>query len=186
MGIDVGRNFDVRVSAIEGFNRRCVFAGKVKNVEDLLDIAIRYNVEVAVIDAMPEAIVSQEFQDSMAQLGKAAWLCRYGSEGDSKKIKRDMNDRVLTVDRTAVLDRALQKIKGGRNFLPTNYKALAGGNYVHEMTSSVRKVEQDAKGNTRFIWTKTEDHQRHADVYDMLAAEMMIALELSLDMVSVG
>jgi hypothetical protein len=74
------------------------------------------------------------------------------------------------------MDKALSDLKSGRNLLPVNYKSIminkkGLSDYVEEMTGPVRQ-EIDDKGNTTIVWSKCVDHHRHADVYDMLAAEM--------------
>lgn len=170
MGIDVGKKFDVRISEVlKDGRRRAVFIGKVDTREELINLGRRYNVYVAVIDSMPEYRVVMDLQ---ADAPFHVWACRYESEGKDRRAKRDRKNRLISGDRTVLMDRALSEIKSGRNILPTNYKSIMKGKYVDEMLEPVRQEEKDSAGNVKFVWSKGEDHQRHCDVYDMLAADL--------------
>jgi len=86
---------------------------------------------------------------------------------------------MIHIDRTVALDRGLSEFKGGRNYLPSNYESILGGEYKEEMTESVRQEEQDRQGNLRMVWSKGKDHARHADLYDLLASEFCAGSGLS-------
>lgn len=184
MGIDVGKFFDVRISrpTPEGV-RIPQYIGKVRTIKDLIDLGNSYNVEVAVIDSMPETKLVQDFQDSAPFF---VWLCRYGSEGKDARLKYDRSNHVVVVDRTVSLDKSFSEIKMGRNIMPSNFDKILNGEYVNEMTSSVRKSMEDNAGNIKYVWTKDIDHQRHADNYDRIASEMVISCENVLNDVCVG
>lgn len=173
MGVDVGSNLDVRVSYVTSQGkRRAVFIGKVKNLDELVDIIERYNVQVAVIDSMPEATLVADFQE-VAPCD--VWACSYRqSEGSDKRKRFDYNTQMVMIDRTAALDKSFAQLKRRRNLLPENYGPLLSGVYVEEMCLPVRELVEDSKGRQRYEWTKGIDHQRHADTYDALAAEMML------------
>tara|TARA_B100000809_G_scaffold210863_1_gene214321 strand:+ start:589 stop:2142 length:1554 start_codon:yes stop_codon:yes gene_type:complete len=182
MGIDVGRNFDVRVSEVESNgSRRAVFIGKVTSRQELIDIGLRYNVYVAVIDSGPETRFVEEFQQDAPFF---VWTCRYDGEGTDKRTKKDRKTRSIHIDRTVALDRGMTEFKRSRNFLPMNLEHILEGDYVDEMINSIRKEELDARGNTKMVWTKCVDHQRHADLYDLLASEFCSSS--GLDGISVG
>lgn len=167
MGVDVGSVFDVRVSEIKGNVRKAVFIGKVKTVAELHDLISEYNVERCVMDAGPETMLAQDFQDDSIC---DTWLCRYASEGDSRRIRKDIKNRILNVDRTMIMDKSFAKIRGSKNHLPTNFKYLINGMFIKEMLGPARQTVKDTKGNPKVTWTKCIDHQRHADTYDCLAA----------------
>lgn len=174
MGIDVKSDvFDVRVSDVSAVTRRAVLIGKVKGQTELEGIAERYSVQTAVIDSEPEVRIAEDFQDALIAKGIAAWRCKYPpTEGRDIGIRKDFATLRVTVDRTVALDRSLANLRAGRNLLPENYSGILSGQYLAEMTASVRKQVSDTSGNTRYIWTKCEDHARHADFYDWLAGEL--------------
>lgn len=186
MGIDVGGVFDVKVSYLESKGvRRCVYIGKVRTVADLLDIVERYNVERAVIDSLPEITQAQDFQDQAMLKDCDVWLCKYASEGESRDKQYNAIDRRISVDRTEALDRSFAALKKRKTVLPENYDMVLNGEFTSEMCLPVREVDEDIeKGKTRFKWSKGKDHARHADTYDMLAANLM--MENLLDEVHVG
>jgi hypothetical protein len=170
MGVDVGTNLDVRISKIEAKRvRRVVFVGKIRatNVEELHDLIVRYNVEEVVIDAAPELVLAQDFQEAAAC---RVWLCRYSGEGTDRRRTYNPSDLMISVDRTEALDRAYAALRMSKVVLPANYQEILGGDFVAEMCLPVRQITEDAKGNSRYEWTRGKDHQRHADAYEMLAA----------------
>ena len=182
MGVDVGGNLDVRISHVDSDGkRRAVFIGKVKTLDDLYDLIDRYNVEKCVVDSMPEVTLVQDFQE-IAECD--VWLCRYRGEGADRRKTYDTMDRVINADRTECLDRAFASIRGKKNILPLNYTSIMKGAYSKEMCNPIRQIIEDTRGNTRYEWTKCVDHQRHADSYDLLAANLL--LEAVLDYVEIG
>jgi len=172
MGVDVGGNFDVRISHVHPRGQReAVFIGKVRNnLEELIDLIHRYNVEKVVIDAMPEITLVQDFQD-MAPCD--VWLCQYAREGKDGRRTYDVRDRIIRADRTEALDRGFAHLRRKINYLPTNYESVLGGSYAKEMCGPVREVVEDDKGNAKYEWSKCTDHQRHADAYDIFASDLV-------------
>ena len=171
MGVDVGGNLDVKISYVPGDGtRQMVYIGKVKRLETLYELIERYNVEKCVIDSMPETKLVQDFQDeAMCDV----WACRYSGEGSDRRMRYDVNERIVTVDRTETLDRSFSDLKTKKTILPKNFRSIFQGEFTREMTGPVRGVVEDDKGNKKYEWSKCKDHQRHADGYDMLAAKMM-------------
>lgn len=173
MGIDVGATLDVRISEIRGNKRRLVFAGKLKpSIESICELIDRYDVRFCVIDHGPEI----GFVNDLKEVAPCdLWSCVYRSvEGADGRKKYNTIDRIISADRTECLDRAFSLIQKKRNVVPSNFQLIFEGGYVSEMCGPVRILTEDAKGRKRFEWTSCEDHQRHADVYDMLAAEALV------------
>lgn len=183
MGIDVGANLDVRISFVEPYGqRRMVFCGKLKSIDEVHELIERYNVEKCVIDSLPEITLSQDFQ---LHAECDVWLCRYHKqEGTDRRVQYNAIHRILSVDRTAALDRSYAAVKMRKIILPENYKSVLAGEFFKEMTGPVREVIEDNRGNLAYQWTKCKDHQRHADSYDKLAGDMMI--ESVIDTICVG
>ena len=184
MGVDVGKMFDVRISEVDEMtgSRKMVFTGKVKHKSDLIKLGIDYNVEACIIDSMPETRIAREFQEEAPFY---VWLCRYGGEGGDGHVKWDSKMMNVNCDRTWLLDKTFAEIKKGRNIFPENVESAINGVLLKEMCGTVRAAEQDKKGNTKYIWSKCQDHQRHADGYDYLASTLMVSGSASLT-VSIG
>lgn len=171
-GIDVGGTvYDVKVSDIsERGVRKAVFIGKLREIDDVMAVCMRYNVQIAVIDSEPEMHISEEFQEKAPFV---VWRCKYPpKEGKDSRTRKDYDNMRVTVDKTIALDRSLASIRGGGMLLPSNYAAILSGQFSKEMTFSVRRSVDDNSTNGRNIWTKGEDHARHADFYDYFASTL--------------
>jgi hypothetical protein len=177
MGIDVNMPFfAVRISDYpfveEGtLYRRCVFAGEVADVKSLHELIAAYNVTSCVIDAQPEIRMAQEFQrDAKCSV----YRCRYEpTEGVAvKDLVIDDTNGIVTVDRTSSLDLVLKSYLDGTTMLPTNYSEMANGKFSRQMCASVRKMEITDRGQQRYVWVRSEDHQFHADNYDLIASRI--------------
>ena len=176
MGVDVAASrLDVRISYLEGNNRRAVYLGKLVSPnrwEDLLLLAERYNVQCCVIDYAPEVERAIEFQE---RAKFEVWRVNYLGAGSTRGMKYNSTDRLITIDRTLALDKAYTQLKTKKNVLPCNFTSVFDGEYVKEMTSLIRELSEGKNGAAKFDWVGSpeSDHSRHADAYDMLAAETM-------------
>lgn len=184
MGVDVGKMFDVKISEVDEMTgtRKMVFSGKVENPSELIELGKEYNVEACVIDSMPETRIAREFQQDAPFY---VWLCRYNGEGMDSSLKWNSKELVVSCDRTWLLDKTFAEIKKGRTIFPENLDSTINGTFLKEMCGTVRTAERDKKGNVRYIWSKCQDHQRHADGYDYLASTLMFSGTSSLS-VSIG
>lgn len=172
MGIDVGSFLDVRISRVLAGKRVAVYLGRVNTQDEIYELMKRYNVEYAVIDCGPELHLVDEIQNSAPC---SVWRCRFNSaEGKIQNISYDTSNMEIKVDRTFIMDRALAQLRRGKNILPKNYDSIFGGDYLKQMTNSVRERVLDPSGNERYEWLKTEDHHWLADCYDLLAADFMV------------
>lgn len=180
MGIDVGSRFDVRISTRRNGKRQALFIGKVGTMEELKELVQDFNVKCCVMDAMPEIHMVEEFQDWAfnAELDCGIWSCRYRpTEGKESKIHYKSSEMRILCDRTMLMDRSLAQVIRGFNALPSNVDALIGGDYAKEFCAPVRSLQTAPNGTQRFQWRcaheKIADHQRHADVYDLLAFDLI-------------
>lgn len=176
MGVDVGSSLDVRISDFvvdeTGLvRRRLVYSGKLRTIEEVIEVGRNYRVAVAVIDAMPEQRLSLDFQ---SRAPFRVWRCQYkASEGKNvRSLTWNSNEsggdqRYVTVDRTEAMDHVFQSYVRREVIEPPNFGNLLDGRYVTELTTPVRA--QDADG--RFYWIKSVDHQFHAHVYDWIASQ---------------
>ena len=182
MGIDVGSVLNFCISKTRRVEREmgefettriCVLAGAVKTFEELQELIERYSVTTVVIDSMPETRKAQELRDWGRELGIMVWLCRFyptpriGKELYGRKI--DWRTRVVTVDRTQVMDATFDEIRSGYRVLPTDITTVFG--FFDQMKAPVRILDQD---RGRIIWNEGNqaDHYRFADVYDRVASDI--------------
>lgn len=175
MGVDVGsEKLDVRISKmLNGNKRQAVFIGKIdtKNIDELNDLIARYHVEKVVIDIQPEQALVTQFQETCEA---DVWLVKLGRKDQTKTENVNWNRKIISHDRTEVLDRTYAQLQSGKNILPDNYADIFGGNYISEMSSPIREMHLDKDGNPIFIWESDgKDHQRFADAYDYLAMRLL-------------
>jgi hypothetical protein len=177
MGIDVAAaRLDVRISSIQGGKRRAVYFGKLLSPtrwEDIITLGERYNVQSCVIDHAPEGENAIQFKNTAPF---PVWRINYQGAGTSRNTKYNHADRIITIDRTVALDRAYSQLKTKKNILPANFKSIFAGAFVDEMISLTRNLSEDNQGNARYEWegAAESDHSRHADAYDLLAAEIIM------------
>ena len=86
------------------------------------DLAIRFNVSSLVIDSMPETRKCQELRDWGVENGINIWLCRFyptpriADQRYGRKL--DWRKRVVTVDRTQIMDATFDEYKNTERIIP--------------------------------------------------------------------
>jgi hypothetical protein len=170
MGVDVGSLLHVRISEVKSGERRAVYIGTVREFTELDELAKRFNVRTIVVDAMPETRSARQLADRLPGI---VFLCQYtktdkvGSRyGDNADFWMDLDHikRTVNVDRTQSLDASHAAILNGENILPANAGTIP--DYYDQMIVPTRVFDE---ARERFVWTKGEDHYRHADNYDHIA-----------------
>jgi hypothetical protein len=175
MGIDVSpKRLDIRISRNRGGKREAVYLAKLDTAtawDDLHNLIERYNVQCAVIDSGPDGHLIQTFQQNAKC---TVWRCKYQGVGTDRTLKYNHNDMIIVIDQTEALDRGYSQLKSGKNLLPINYEHIYKGTYIKEMTALVRNYSEDKSGKPSYKWVGSkENHSRHADVYDLLAFEII-------------
>lgn len=155
-----------------------LWAGRVRDFEELDSLWARYGVDYAVVDAQPERRKAQEF--ALRHYGRAS-ICLYlnGINGRFLSERPDDGDPVVAVDRTSWLDVSLGRFrreareKEGRKTI--NLPKDIGAEYVTHMTNIARIPKKDKNGhafNQYVAPDKKGDHHAHARNY----AEIALAL----------
>lgn len=180
MGVDVGTVLNVKISRLEltddednPYRRITVWTGAVPEFEHLDELVAKYRVDVCVIDALPETRKAKEFRQRQRDDGDCTvWLCEYhktprvGREAFGLKLAR--REGVVTVDRTQLLDAAMDDIVHGRNLLPGDVGLVLG--FSEQMCAPKRKITE--KGHVVWDEGADPDHYRHADAYERVAVEL--------------
>lgn len=179
MGVDVGNvlNFCISIAhrnSDDTTSRKCTYSGAVRNFEHLQEIIERYHVDTVVIDSMPETRKAQELRDWGRNQGIMVWLCKFyptarvGAEKYGRKI--NWRTKVVTVDRTQVMDATFEEIRNKERIYPKDIFTVFG--FLDQMKAPVRVLDNE-KG--RIIWNEGNkaDHYRFADVYDRVAYDLM-------------
>jgi len=173
MGIDVGNKLHTVIGEmIPGGKIKTIYAGMLKDPEDILDLARRFKIRFGIIDALPEKRMSKKLAGKIRGL----FLCYYG---DVKKIQSNIQERFITVDRTASLDAVKEAVLTKGILFPRNadkMMPLASDGYselFYEMTTATRILNERRKA---YEWIEggNPDHYFHAVCYMLLAHRLFV------------
>jgi len=169
-GVDVGKqSLYVRISYYPSNTRRAAFIGRVAEFEELPPLFARYGVTTAVIDLNPETRKVRELQLKTPIL----YACQFspGEKGKPFELRIDRKARLITVDRTQVIDRMVAGFQLHQDVLPIDVRSADNGAYYKHMQQPIR-IEREAKGQRYSIWTERasgKDDYFLSEVYDVLA-----------------
>jgi hypothetical protein len=169
-GVDVGKkSLYVRISFYPGGVRRAAYIGRVQDFEQLGPLFTRYGVTTAVIDLNPETRKVRELQKSMAFL----YACQFlpGEKGKPFELRIDRVERLVSVDRTQIIDRMVAGYQQHQVALPMDIRSADKGEYYKHMQQPIR-IEREAKGQRYNIWTERSsgrDDWFFSEVYDVVA-----------------
>jgi hypothetical protein len=182
-GIDVGNTLNVDICVIEidedseKERRVGVWTGELPGFDAAWDILVRYSVDVAVIDARPEARKSQELRDKAISTGLCdVWLCEFHatarvSDKDFGMVL-DWNRHVVKVDRTQLLDATLSSMRTDPPLRtwPEDIWAVRGWQGQME---AAQRVKTDRGDGFRWDSGRSADHYRFSDAYSRVAQELL-------------
>jgi len=175
MGVDVGSVLNVLICDHPRENvRRLVFAGTVREFEELHTLVARFGVKSAVVDIDPETRKAKEFRDTV---NCDVWLCDYPSSPDPGEMSIDYEDRTIKVDRTQSLDGFVADVLKQTLLLPANASSLDGGDFYGQLCASTR-VFEEATGHYRWMEGSKADDYFHAGNYERIASQFLRDPEL--------
>jgi hypothetical protein len=174
MGVDVGRVLHVVVRGpqhSETGERPQRFAGDVDNFDELGRMMIRFNVERAVIDALPETRKAREFQ--AAYKPGRVWLAYYVVQKTGIKkgdpAQWDAANGVVNLDRTRTLDATFSRFYEAENSLPAYARDIR--DYYAHLKAQVRTLADGPGGEKVAIYKENgPDHMSHAENYCTVAS----------------
>jgi hypothetical protein len=178
MGVDVGTRMHVVIReriTEEPLRTRAVFIGDVTTLPELLELAARYHVQGAVIDAQPEQRLAIEFAQSSSFDGAVAFYSRY-EPGHASGWESGV--RVERLNRTQAFEELFLAFEQEAAELPADARRTAGrfrdgvGEYYRQVMALTRVLEQNNAGNwvARYVDNGKPDHFAHAELYCMRAA----------------
>ncbi len=175
LGVDVGADLNYVVRELvkeQGITYlRFLAAGTVPTFELLsTEVIDYYRPRIGVIDANPEIHKVQEL--------KAKYSNIYSSVFQEGKIVISVNkgDRIVNMDRTALLDTVKANVERGLYINPDNAEFIDNGEYYSQMTASTRILEVDENNpeKSRFVWVHTQpDHYFLTEGYCLQALTLV-------------
>jgi len=170
MGVDIGAT----IYAVIGYRKdrgryKVIKAAQVSNWGELHDLANRFNVKSAVIDAQPEYHRVREFQTAEPY---AVYICYYSEHLKTFDSWSSSPDNIVKVNRTEIFDATHAMVRdAGVLILPRVNEEMKV--FAHQMTRSVRVQETDQRTGTKIYRYRTrgdkQDHYRNALNYFLLA-----------------
>lgn len=182
VGVDVGSILNVDVCSVdtnpetERAVRNGIWTGEVPSFEAVYDILVRYQANVAVIDARPETRKAQELRDRAIATGVCdVWLCEFHSTqrvgAEAFGMSLDWNRHVVRVDRTQLLDSTLASLQRGGRTWPEDVWHIR--HWQRQMEAPKRIPNKNSDG---YIWdsNRAADHFRFSDAYSRVAQELLV------------
>lgn len=176
MGVDVGRRLHVTlvlwdlseanpIDVNSKARGKLIFAGEVDDFDQLDPYMDDFNVNFAVIDAMPETRLATQFANRY--FGRVR-ICRYNQNATARSLFADKEGIHVSVNRTAWLDQSMGRFRNKSILLPNNLPR----DFNSHIKAIVRAPQKDTHGNLvyRYI-TKgsAADHYAHSLNYAEIA-----------------
>ena len=175
MGIDVGSDMHVvireRVKDEHGeWALRLVKLAALPSFALVHALIREWNPKMVVIDAQPEIHEVMNLKEAFKQV--------YSSKFQQGLLQVNVNkaDRVISMDRTALLDALRAEFEGEHSLLPIGAEHLEGGVYYSHMKASTRVLEVNETNPEKsyYAWEHVSpDHYMLAEAY-CLQADLMI------------
>ena len=167
MGADIGKVIHVVIGYPDGNKYRVLYVGRVGEFSDLHDLAIKYNVQCAVVDMEPETRKARDFQ---AAEKYKVYLCDYA---ENMKVGKKQDDQtgVVVVRRTEICDSTHNLFAKQIITLPRRSPEIE--EYALEVSNIAKVLEEDQiSGSKKYTYRKLgADHYRHATNYFWLACQ---------------
>ncbi len=172
-GIDVGARFNIRISGVGPNDQVYVlYMGTVKTYEEIDRLMNQFNVRLAVIDALPEIISTEQWCNRWDGRALRAF---YPSTERALKDKLRVVDYLtnsVDINRTAAMDLVFDNVSQARENWPAEF--CQQPEIIAQMKAPQRVVGVDAHGQEFVTWNHTTpDHYFHACVYDTVARTLV-------------
>jgi hypothetical protein len=178
MGVDVGKVLHVRISELVDERKVARYIGTVKEFEDLDKLMRLYDVDVCIIDALPETRKAKEFQE---RYKGRVWLAYYTPIKGGRICDFDPKEPIVKVNRTLALDHVHAELEGREQVLPKNIDDIE--DFYDQMCALTKIEKTDPKtGNKSYLYVggsvdeqgkpttvERPDHYMHSSVYEFIA-----------------
>lgn len=156
MGVDVGRVLHWTIIQ-PGTPKRIIAFGEAQTFEELPKIANRFNVSIAVIDALPEI----KKVNDLKKADRRFWDCYYNqaTRGTFKWLE---DQRTVAVNRTEVLDMGTDDFHERKILLPQRSSEVE--KFCQHVSNVAKTVDENKEtGDKVFVYKKLgPDHYRHS------------------------
>ena len=179
IGADQGDILHVVVSKITD-RRRHIWIGKLDSIPELVKMIDSYRSRfptLCVLDALPNHNESVRYATSMPNL----YLCYYDKEMkvtelmEEKMRKKIQDEKSVHISRTDLLDHTAALWSSGDVVIENYIQRPVIDEFADQMKNMKRDLIEDTRTKMhKAVWVKIgDDHYRHADAYNFIAAELM-------------
>lgn len=164
MGVDVGSQcFHVVIAQVQESLLRIVWAGVVRDWDELAQLVVRFRVSCYVVDAMPETHGARGFLHRFPQ----GYMCWYTQAG--RQVQVDHNGRTIQAPRTDSLDAMFLRWRLGKVLAPRDLPS----EFSSHLTALVRVIRFNRFGEAVADYIASgADHYAHALNYCELAVHL--------------
>lgn len=168
LGVDVG---NIKHYVL-GSEKGVIKVGRFSAWKDLDDLLATYNIQSAVIDAMPDNTMSKYYVDTYRQMMMSFF--QENANNPQAVVWFGENDKqgIVYSNRNRVIDKLIYEIINAKILfgLPSDYDFRE---YLKHWETLRRVKETNAKGIERYVWDSTtgEDHFVFATLYYWLALQ---------------
>lgn len=167
MGVDIGKKLHVVIGYRKNKTQyKIIKVAEVLSFNDLHDLAIQYNVQFAVLDAMPEQRKCREFQEQEPYRVFLNWYSEHVVQG----VSWDNNNMTVRSDRTEICDQTHNIITtDGILEIPRRNDVI--NIFASHLSNMAKVLEEDkVSGGNRYRYRKLgQDHFYHAMNYFLIA-----------------
>lgn len=170
MGVDIRRHKNVVIGCKTGRGSwRVLRVERLESMRDIMEMAYRFNVKLAVVDIRP-------YEDEVRQFQKEAkfrtYLCEYKENSPVGTMWND-NTGLVTVNRTEIMDASHRMLRSCSIELPGDCPEVR--QFAIECTNAAKVEEINRRSNTpvfryRKMRVGKPDDYRHALNYFIMAA----------------
>jgi hypothetical protein len=150
---------------------RMVFYGKVPDEDGAIAVAKAYRVRASVSDSSPDATLAERMQKKLKTMGIKAYRARYNTAPSEIKLVENVDEGLLRLERTMVLDDVHFAFQTCTIAIPQNFRAICRGDFWRELIVSSR-VPTRWHGREYFKWENAgPDHAFHCLSYALVAID---------------
>jgi len=171
-GADVGGVIHLKIAEVVDNEEILRWAGTVPTFAELKRVCRLFNVQLGVIDWLPDTHSVRDFIWAADTPG--VWYgCRYHPTPNISDFKVDHRELTVTVDRTQSLDAHHESWLRKEQRVPRGWETIDNGEWVKQMTAPVRQEVEKPSGNV-YVWDEggKPDHHCHAGNYCHIAKQI--------------